>query len=62
MAEIHIERKRGTGTWLWVLLLIIIVAAAVAYLWYAGYIHLSMIAPQVHNQLATLSVGGWNGA
>lgn len=62
MAEIHVEKRRGVGGWVWVLLLLVIVAAAVAFLWYRGYINLSMVAPQLQNQLASLSVGGWHGA
>lgn len=61
MAEIHVERKRGVGAWVWVLLLIVLIVAVVAYLWYAGYIHLGMSALQTRN-FALQMVGGLNGA
>ena len=61
MAEIHVERKRGVGAWVWVLLLVIIVLAAVAYLWQAGYIHLSALDASAQ-KLAFITRGGWYGA
>lgn len=60
MAEIHVERKRGVGAWVWVLLLVIIVLAALAYLWHAGYIHLSMMDVPAQ-KLALITRGGWYG-
>ncbi|HEX6559845.1 MAG TPA: hypothetical protein VF021_10295 [Longimicrobiales bacterium] len=63
MAEIHVERKRGMGAWVWVLLLIVLIVAAVAYLWYAGYIHLPVSLSSLQTRTFALhSLGGMNGA
>jgi len=63
MAEIHVERKRGVSAWVWVLLLIVLIAAVVAYLWYAGYIHLPVsISSLGTRHFAIAGAGGTNGA